>query len=210
MEMNLASIFYLFFRLSPFILVCFFTLGSILNSELKGFVYLVGLCFACFVTFMINGALGEDSNDTNKSLLCNSFSVNNIYSTKTPASLVILSYTLFYLVYPIAKHDLAIYNVPTLVLFPLLILADIWWNISTGCYTPLQCIVAVIVGSGAGILWSFIIWKSKVKEFQYYNIGSASEICSKPTAQTFKCAVYKNGELIKTHIYGLSHPAITI
>ena len=57
MEMNLASMSYLFFRLAPFILVCFFALGSILNSELKGFVYLVGLCFTCFVTFMLNVGL---------------------------------------------------------------------------------------------------------------------------------------------------------
>jgi hypothetical protein len=187
MEMNLASIFYLFFRLSPFILVCFFTLGSILNSELKGFVYLVGLCFACFVTFMINGALGENSDESNKSLLCNSFSVNNIYSTKTPASLVILSYTLFYLVYPIAKHDLAIYNVPTLVLFPLLILADIWWNFSHNCFPIVNCIITFIIATGCGIAWAYFIEETKMPGLQYFNIGSNRERCTRPSKQKFKC-----------------------
>ena len=116
------------------------------DSELKGFVYLVGLCFACFVTFMINSALGDKTQEGDKSLLCNTFSINNIYSDKTPASLIIFSYTFFYLVYPIAKHNLAIYNVPTLVvLFPLLILADIWWNFSHNCFPIVNCVITMPV-----------------------------------------------------------------
>lgn len=186
MEMNLASMSYLFFRLAPFILVCFFALGSILNSELKGFVYLVGLCFACFVTFMINGALG-DKTEGEKSLLCNTFSVNNIYSDKTPASLVIFSYTFFYLVYPIAKHNLAIYNVPTLVLFPLLILADIWWNFSHNCFPIVNCAITLGIAAGCGIAWSYFIEETNMPGLQYFNVGSNRERCTRPTKQRFKC-----------------------
>lgn len=187
MEMNLASMSYLFFRLSPFILVCFFALGSILNSELKGFVYLVGLCFSFFVTFMINGALGDTPDINAQSLLCKSFSVNNIYSTKTPASLIILSYTFFYLVYPIAIHDLAIYNVPTLVLFPILILADIWWNFSHQCFPVVNCVITLAIAAGCGVAWSYFIEETKMPGLQYFNVGSNRERCTRPTKQRFKC-----------------------
>ena len=187
MDMNLASMSYLFFRLAPFILVCFFALGSILNSELKGFVYLVGLVFACFVTFMINSALGDKIQEGDKSLLCNTFSINNIYSDKTPASLIIFSYTFFYLVYPIAKHNLAIYNVPTLVLFPLLILADIWWNFSHNCFPIVNCVITMCIAAGCGVAWAYFIEETNMPGLQYFNVGSNRERCSRPTKQKFKC-----------------------
>ena len=43
MEVNILSISYLFFRLAPFIIVCFFTLNSIFNQDLRGIIYLCGL-----------------------------------------------------------------------------------------------------------------------------------------------------------------------
>ena len=199
METNFNSLVYLFFRLSPFIVVCFFTLSSVINNEIKGFVYLVGLCFGLVLISLFGGAMPADDetkSDSNK-LLCNSLPFGD---SPLPIGIGILGYTLGYLLFTIVKYKIVIFNLSIVILFPILILADIWWNISTGCYNPLKCVVSLVVGSGAGLLWSFIIWKSKVKEFQYYNIGATSEVCAKPTAQTFKCAVYKNGELIKSHM----------
>ena len=43
MEANLFTIAYLFFRLSPFIIACFFSISSIFNNDMKGLIYLVGL-----------------------------------------------------------------------------------------------------------------------------------------------------------------------
>ena len=43
MEVNLLSISYLFFRLAPFLIVCFFTLNSLFNQDLRGIIYLCGL-----------------------------------------------------------------------------------------------------------------------------------------------------------------------
>jgi hypothetical protein len=190
MELTLGSMFYLFFRLAPFILVCFFALGSIINGELKGFGYLVGLIFALFVTFMINGALGDDSSDGQRSLLCKSFSINNVYSTKTPASLIIFGYTFFYLVYPIAKHDIALYNIPTLVMFPMLILSDFWWNFSHNCFPPINCMVTFIVGSCCGLAWAHFISQTNMPQLEYYNVGSNRERCGMPTKTRFKCTTY--------------------
>ena len=193
MEMNLGSLMYLFFRLSPFILVCVFALGSIFNSEIKGFVYLVGLVFACFAAFLFNSMLGDNANDqTNpKSLLCNSFSINNIYPDKTPASVIILSYTFFYLVFPIAKHNLAIYNVPTLVIFPLLILADIWWNYAHNCFPIVNCIVTFVIAACVGVTWAWFIEKTNMPSLQYFNVGSNRERCSRPSKQMFRCKTIK-------------------
>jgi hypothetical protein len=53
MELNLFTISYLFLRLAPFIIVCYFALGSIFNQDIKGLVYLVGLLLSCFATFIV-------------------------------------------------------------------------------------------------------------------------------------------------------------
>ena len=39
------------------------------------------------------------------------------------------------------------------------------------------------------------------KEFLYFNeLGSNNVVCKRPSEQTFKCSVYKNGELISSNI----------
>lgn len=43
MDLNLTSIVYLFYRLAPFIVVCFFTLNSLINQDMRGLMYLCGL-----------------------------------------------------------------------------------------------------------------------------------------------------------------------
>ena len=56
MDLNLVSIVYLFYRLAPFIIVCFFTLNSIINQDLRGLMYLCGLLILVFVIFLSNSS----------------------------------------------------------------------------------------------------------------------------------------------------------
>ena len=57
-ELNLVTLVYLFLRLSPFIIICFFALNSLFNQDFRGIVYLHGIIFACFVSTMIYNAIG--------------------------------------------------------------------------------------------------------------------------------------------------------
>lgn len=196
MELNLNSLLYLFFRLAPFIIVCFFTLGSIINSELKGFVYLIGLVFTCFMSFQFVGFLGEGAVGGPKAAVCNSFTINGILSDQTPISLVIFAYTFFYLVYPIGKYNLAIDNVVLLIFFPLLILGDAYWNISKSCYSVLNCFIAFVIGGGLGVAWAALIDATKLRGLQYYNIGSNRERCTRASKQRFVCTTYQNGQVV--------------
>ena len=192
MELNLNSILYLFFRLAPFLIVCLFTLGSIINSEIKGFVYLVGLIFSCVMSVLAVSSLGEQS-ESNKAPVCSSFTINGIISDQTPISLVIYTFTFFYLVFPIGKYNLAIDNIAVLIFFPLLILAEAYWNISKNCFSVSNSFLAVIIGGGLGTAWSAIIDATKLKGLQYYNVGTNRERCSRPSNQRFVCTTYKDG-----------------
>ena len=60
MELNLINVLYMFFRLSPFIIVSYFTLQSILNQDLKGVIYLVGLIVTSFIVYLIASMLPEE------------------------------------------------------------------------------------------------------------------------------------------------------
>ena len=188
MDLTFQSLFYLFYRLAPFILVCFFVLGSLINSEAKGFMYLIGLLFTCVI------AIGASNNSEVSSTTpaCANLKIGGVASN-TPISMVIFSYTFFYLVYPIGKYHLELNNVPTLIFFPILILGDIYWNYHFSCYHAINLFIAFIIGSGIGVFWAYIIDKSGMKSLQYYNVGSNRERCSMATKTKYRCDVYKNG-----------------
>jgi len=201
MELNLNSILYLFFRLAPFLIVCLFTLGSIINNELKGFVYLVGLIFACVVSALFIPwfilFISETNNDSTKAPVCSSFTINGIVSNdQTPISLVIYAFTFFYLVFPIGKYNLAIDNLAVIIFFPLLILVETYWNISNGCFPVFNSVIALVIGGVLGLAWSAIIDASKLKGLQYYNVGSNRERCTRPSNQRFVCTTFKDGQAV--------------
>jgi len=190
LELSLNSLLYLFYRLSPFILVCFFVLGSIINSEAKGFMYLVGLVFATVCCYGFNGfffPLGDSSREPSPA--CSTLNINGIMSESTPLGLVIFSYTFFYLVFPIAKHRLELDNIPLLIFFPLLILGDIYWNVTYSCFTPIQQFFAFLVAGSLGVVWAVLIEYTNLKGLQYFNIGSNRERCSIATRGKYRCKI---------------------
>jgi hypothetical protein len=193
MDLNIISLTYLFLRLAPFVLVCFFSLSSLLNQDFKGLVYLAGLIVACFITMLFGNIILLDSYPPDqRPEVCNILSINQSGDfSKLPLSQTVFSYTLFYLLVPIIDQKLAKQNIPTLVFFPILILFDIAWNIQNTCYTFLQLIAALILGGGIGGAWGVMILKTNNPSFQYLVGPKNNEVCSKPTKQMFKCKTSK-------------------
>tara|TARA_A200000159_G_C7226421_1_gene298326 strand:- start:65 stop:850 length:786 start_codon:yes stop_codon:yes gene_type:complete len=98
MDLNLGTFSFLFLRLAPFILICFFTLSSIFNNDLRGIVYLFGLLIAVFTSFIIgtNFDLGDiDPND--KSGVCDFVLFGKSAEGSVPVGETIIGYTFFYL-----------------------------------------------------------------------------------------------------------------
>ena len=187
MEANLFTITYLFFRLSPFIIASFFSISSIFNNDMKGLIYLVGLIFAVGLTMILGNSFKTDSFTPSDSGVCNFLSLGGYSSfSAVPLGLAILCYTFAYLVWSIAQYNLAVTNIPTLVLFPILISYDIFWNISNNCYPIFSCLVSFICASGIGILWSWIV-QTKMPQYQYLILGSNAQMCLQPSRQTFIC-----------------------
>jgi hypothetical protein len=188
-ELNLTNIFYTAYRLSPFILVCFFTLSSILNQDLKGIIYLAGLLIACFISVIVGKSEVFNSNDTLASpTICNSFTLTSAEPfSKLPLSMTIFTYTFGYLLYIIGLYGLAKDNIITIILFSILIIADWAWNTFFNCNSHIRLFGGFLVGSIIGVSWSAIIASTKQVNLQYFNGISNKEVCSLNKNVKFRC-----------------------
>jgi hypothetical protein len=195
MELNLLVFGYLFLRLAPFILVCFFSLTSIFNQDFKGIVYLVGLLGACFSSIMIGKMFGIKTNEE-RPAICSMVTLGQQELSSLPLGQTIFGYTFEYLLYVIVKYKYVLQNIPTIVFFPLLILFDFYWNSTNNCYSSISILLSLITGASIGAMWAYIIDKTNAKTLQYFAGVNNNETCQKPANQTFKCNVYKNGQLI--------------
>jgi hypothetical protein len=196
MELNIITIIYLFFRLSPFIIVSYFSIASLLNQDIKGVIYLVGVILTCFMTIIVGNSMSDESvsvsSEQGKNAVCDMLTIGSTGSySKIPLGIAIMSYTLIYLVYVIKKHNLEMYNLPTLILFPILILGDMLWNIKNGCFQSFGVILSMGVGAVIGAFWAYIIDSINQPKLQYFNVGSDKTVCQRPSKQLFKCTFQK-------------------
>lgn len=206
MDLNLVSIGYLFLRLAPFILVCFFVLTSIFNQDFRGLIYLAGLLFTCFISIAAGSSIGTPQ--TNNENECSNISIGIIKVPSLPISQTILCFTFFYLLIPIVVPDerfgnitLISQNITTIVFFVLLIVLDLWWNITYGCYNILILLLTIIISGGIGVLWAYIIKSFGNPALSYFNTSiNGNPLCTAPSKQTFKCNVYKNGKLLSNNL----------
>jgi hypothetical protein len=199
-SLNLTNIFYIAYRLFPFILVSFFTLSSLLNQDLKGIIYLAGLLIACFSSSVVgnldpfkrnnNSSPNPNSNTdvADYTKVCNALVLGESGPfSNIPLSMTVFSYTFFYLIYVIGKYNLASQNVISIIIFTLLIIVDGVWNVYFNCNTKLNLLVALIIGGGIGALWSFIIDSTKQVELQYFNGIANKNVCKVSPKQKFRC-----------------------
>jgi hypothetical protein len=199
---------YLVYRLSPFIIVCYFILNSLLNQSLNGIVYLCGLLFASVIAVMLKSRVDDNAEKTE---LCDIMTIgeNNSRLTNVPLSLVVFAYTFFYLLMFILeqaarkggnnltttgkgnydpKHlnQVMRENVAALVVFPLLIIMDVIWIFMNNCVKLPGIVLGIVIGVFIGSMWGMIIVRAKNPDLQILNVGNA-QICSRPTKVNYKC-----------------------
>tara|TARA_B110000858_G_scaffold190172_1_gene237818 strand:- start:389 stop:1009 length:621 start_codon:yes stop_codon:yes gene_type:complete len=196
MKLNIVSIFYLFFRFAPFIIVSYFALQSIFNQDLKGVIYLVGLLIAATLTILLGTVLPNTSDNTSGMPIqspfakakCNQLTLGSDGPiSKLPLSQTVFGYTLAYLSYFISINNLQAQNIPTFILFPILILADMVWNTANGCSTNILLLCGLISGAIFGILWAMIIESTNAADLSYFSGISNKDVCSRPTKSLYKC-----------------------
>ena len=62
-------------------------------------------------------------------------------------------------------------------------------------------VLGSLIGLVLGAIWFTIFQTAGYDSLLYFNeLASNNVQCSKPSKQTFKCSVYKNGELVSSNI----------
>jgi hypothetical protein len=84
---------------------------------------------------------------------------------------------------------LLVKNIPMIILFSSLILADFFWGMANQCITnPILPVIAAGIGAIFGIIWASVLTTNKLTDFYYISGTSTKEICSAPTQKRFKCS----------------------
>ena len=191
MNFKLENIIQFLSILLPMYITFFMGMSGIFNNDFQKFaVWLGGVTMSSFILI-----LGQYSVVDQLQQSCN---VYNILPVKTPAATSsFIMFTLMYLVYPMREFNS--WNYSVIAVFLTLFVFDFVTKLQYGCTTVLNIVGGAVFGSLAALAWYTIIKSAGGDKLLYFNLGSSNNIyCSKPKQQTFKCSVYKNGQMISS------------
>ena len=200
MEINFATLFYLFLRLAPFVLVCFFSLLSIFNFDLKGVVYLVGVIITMIVSIVLGNLIPTIEKPDG---LCDIINLSSNSIPSLPIGQSIIGFTSAYLISTLYfndsnyKNNAILNNWPTIAFFSILVICDVYWNnFKNECYGKLHSLITYGSSIAVGIIWSSIIFDTKTPSLQFFPKYKNNELCKRASEKTFKCRVYRGGQLV--------------
>ena len=179
--------------LSPIIMAFSITSMSVVFQNFKGFIYLAFLIVSVLARELIiyssNTPIFTPRND-----ICNKIKYSPLGNSSF--SLFVISFSIFYLCWPMFLNKSVNYWLLSGLLLYLLV--DLGYRNTQKCFSGFKSIFVNILG---GFTFATLIvipmFYYGVKTSLFFNeVSSDKETCSMPTKQKFKCAVYKNGELI--------------
>lgn len=185
--------------ISPFIIVMSLVFSSFFFQNFKGLMYLFVMVISVFIREIFAGVMNivtppDKSTSKNCNAIIYTKTANNTFSV------FVFSYTLTYLFLPM--YYFGTFNVVILFSIVLFMFLDIFIKIYAGCISS-KSIIQIGLEMFLGFLVSFFtvnfLYEIGLRHLLYFNTTpSSAEVCSRPSKQTFKCSVYKNGELIRT------------
>lgn len=198
-SLTLSNLLQFFSFISPTLLVFFMFMSSLFNQNLKGIVYISGLLICSIINVIFMNIVGS-GRDEEEAFSCSLFDIPLVSQFNSPyPSCMIIAFTIAYLALPMKYNKQMNYIV--LAFLMSLLVVDILTKVQNRCTTYPGSIMGALVGFIFGTLWYIIFHGLGFDSLLYFDeLRSNNVICSRPTKQTFKCSVYKNGELISSNI----------
>jgi magnesium-transporting ATPase (P-type) len=178
---------------SPIIIASIITSMSFIFQNFKGIIYLaflLGICILRNYIYMMCGSppINSTSND-----ICTSIQYSEYGNASFSA--FVSSFTIMYLSYPMFSN-----NSPNFVIFSILLIyffVDVFIKIYKKCAQASDLFLNVLLGLASSALIVTLMYAGGSGKYLFFNeISSNKDVCYMPKKQTFKCSVYKNGELI--------------
>ena len=168
------------------------------NQDVKGLIYLGGVLIAIFITVACKNMIKKESE--NPAYTCELFDFPGNSSSYTVPSLnsVLIAFTFSYLFKPMQDYNQ--FNFSIIISILILFIIDAVTKITNNCTPPLGVISGALIGYVIGFVYYTLLKSTGNQKLLYLNeLQSNNVVCSKPSEQQFKCAVYKNGQLISTN-----------
>lgn len=198
MQFNIENFVEFMAAISSLFIGTFFILISIFNQDIKAFIYLAG----AFFTYIISGLIftpflkGLIPDITQRSFVCDIVKFPFAETVSEPAlNSLFIGFTTSYLGAPMLLYDQL--NYALMIFFFVLLFFDGFYRAKYNCNSMIGIVFGALIGIAGGIGWFYLLYSQGYESMLYFGETlSNNAICTKPSAQKFRCDVYKNGQLI--------------
>lgn len=198
-QLSFSNMIQLVSALAPLLVGSFFIMLSLLNQNVKGIVYLAGAVLATVLNIFVMNQIGSPV-APNASMLCNLVELPYLTKFNSPSpSALFIAFTFAYVFLPMRYNNQM--NYPVIITLLCLLALDSVSKIKGKCTTAGGSVLGSLLGFVFGALWYSLFHGMGYDSLLYFDeMDSNNVVCSKPSKQTFKCSVYKNGELVSSNI----------
>ena len=196
MKMDFSNVFKLISALSPLLLGTLLMMASVINQDVKGIIYLAGVLLSSVMNIFVMNLIKSPS-FPDRSITCDMiespFMANNYNS---PAfNSMFIAFTIAYLTIPMYFNEEMNYSL--LITLLSIFAIDALTKLTGKCTTATGILFGALLGFIFGAGWFTVFHATGNDNLLYFNeLLSNKTVCKRPEKQTFKCNVYKNGELI--------------
>ena len=180
--------------LSPFLISFFFLISSILDQNLKGFVYLIGVILASFSNvFFLQYFTNDDLIQAEKSkpMSCGLLEFPWVVpQTSVPCTNTIFhTFTLSYLIS--MMNNSGKFNPSLIIFLSIIFVIDIVSRFNPfstkNCTTGLGIFLGAFIGTAYGAIWFTLWWAAGIKEVLYYDELSSNNVKCVKSKTKFVC-----------------------
>ncbi len=198
-QLTISNMLQLFSAMSPLLLGFFLVMSSLFNQNLKGIIYLAGVLIASVINIFLMNQIGSKV-DPDASLSCDLIKLPFLSEFNSPApTSLFIAFTIAYLVLPMYYNNQVNYVVLSALLC--LLALDAVTKISNKCTSSGGSILGTLIGFVLGATWYTLFHQSGFDSLLYFDeLQSNKVVCARPSKQTFKCNVFKGGNLISSNI----------
>jgi len=178
---------------SPIILATSITGMSFIFQNFKGLIYLgflIGCCVVRSYVYMISGA----NPIVNDRTICTSIQYSK-YGNPTFSAFV-FAFTIMYLCIPMFSNSSVNYWVFTSLITYFFL--DIFIKLYKNCIIKTSDLfLNILLGATSSSLIVTLMYAGGSGKYLFFNeVSSDKEMCYQPSKQTFKCSMFRNGQLI--------------
>jgi len=204
-ELSATNVFKFFSLMTPFLLAFFLILTSVLNSDIKALIYLLGTSLASVLNVLFMNLI-KSKRAPDASPFCNIFSfpftntsnAEERYDTPSMTAMFI-SFTIAYICLPMGYNPPNTLNIPLVCVLVLLLIIDIVTQSMQKCNGFGASFLGTLVGFILGAGWYGLINTAGYPTLLYYSDFTGNgTICKRPRKEYMKCSVYKNGKILQS------------